>query len=161
MRMLRPVTVLSLAVIPCLNLTVKAQAPAGPSGWARVQGLPANTEVHLQTDKQKTNCAVGSVTDDQLTCSSVIYQRTEIKSVKLPRKGTSTVGGLLIGAGAGAGIGAGIGSAINSSDKGSYVHVSGGKSAGVGAGIGAIIGVGIGALVGHATDMFASTVYKR
>jgi hypothetical protein len=90
-----------------------------------------------------------------------LLSRAEIKTIKLTNKAKSTVTGLLIGAGAGAGVGAGIGSAINAGNSRSYIYVSGGKSAGVGAGVGAIIGIGVGALVGHSTDLFATTIYKR
>jgi hypothetical protein len=111
--------------------------------------------VQVKTDSHKADCVVISVTDDKLTCSQSVVSRSEIKSIKLLNKTKSTLGGLLLGAG----VGAGIGSAINAGDKGSFVHVSGGKSAGVGAAVG--IGVGIGAMFGHSTNLFATTVYKR
>jgi ABC-type proline/glycine betaine transport system substrate-binding protein len=117
--------------------------------------------VQVKTDSHKADCVVISVTDDKLTCSQSVVSRSEIKSIKLLNKTKSTLGGLLLGAGVGAGVGAGIGSAINAGDKGSFVHVSGGKSAGVGAAVGTVIGVGIGALFGNSTNLFATTVYKR
>jgi hypothetical protein len=158
MRLLRAVIVLSSALI--LSLTLPAQTSA-ITGWQRVEGLPTHTEVYVRSDRQKVKCSVDSVTDDRLTCSQTVFSRAEIKSIKLPRRSTSTIGGLLIGAGIGAGVGAGIGSAINSGNKGSYVHVSGGKSAGVGAAVGALVGIPVGGLIGHSKDIFASTVYKR
>jgi hypothetical protein len=138
-----------------------AQTPALPSDWSRVQSLPTQTLVTVKTDDHKFTCAIVAVTADQLTCPQKVFSRTEIKTIKLPRKSKSTLGGLLIGAGIGAGAGAGIGAAINSGDKGSYVHVSGGKSTGIGAAVGAIAGLGIGAIVGHSIDPLASTIYKR
>jgi hypothetical protein len=160
MRLLRAVIALSSALILSPTLQASAQTTA-VSGWQRVQELPAHTEVYVRSDKQKVKCSIDSVTDDKLTCSQTVFARAEIKSIKLPRRSTSTIGGLLIGAGIGAGAGAGIGSAINSGNKGSFVHVSGGKSAGVGAGIGAIVGIAAGGLVGYSKDIFASTLYKR
>jgi hypothetical protein len=160
MRLLRAVIVLPVTLILSLTSSMKAQT-ASINGWQRVQALPPHTEVYVRSDTRKVKCSVDSVTDDNLTCSQTMFSRAEIKSIKLPRRSTSTIGGLLIGAGIGAGVGAGIGSAINSGNKGSYVHVSGGKSAGVGAGVGAIVGIAAGGLVGYSKDIFASTLYKR
>jgi len=138
------------------------------SGWNRVQQLSTQTQVHIKADSKKVTCAIDSVTDNNLSCSSIKgkdksyeFSRAEIKSVKLPRRGRSTAYGALLGAGIGAGVGAGIGSTINSGNSGSILHVSGGKSAGVGAGVGAIAGGIAGVAIGHSTDMFASTIYKR
>jgi hypothetical protein len=139
------------------------------SGWNRVQQLPAQTEVHVKADRKKVTCRIDAVTEDKLTCSSTKgngsssyeFSRTEIKTVKLSRRGRSALIGLAIGAGVGAGVGVGIGSAINSGDTGSYVHVSGGKSAGVGAAVGALVGAVAGGAVFHSRDTFAPTVYQR
>jgi hypothetical protein len=160
MRLLRAGIVLSSALILSLTLPVSAQTSA-ITGWQRVEGLLPHTEVYVRSDKQKVRCSVDSVTDDTLTCSQAVFSRAEIKSIKLPHRSTSTIGGLVIGAGIGAGVGAGIGSAINSGNKGTYVHTSGGKSAGLGAAVGVAVGIPIGSLIGHSKDLFASTVYKR
>jgi hypothetical protein len=161
MRSLRVLPLFCFALIVLLVLPATAQTATPPPGWQQVQALPPQTPVQVKTDHTKTTCLVTAVTDDKLTCSQSVFSRAQIKTIKLPRKAKSTVAGLLIGAGVGAGVGAGIGSAINAGNSGSYIHVSGGKSAGIGAGVGAIIGIGIGALVGHSTDLFATTIYKR
>jgi hypothetical protein len=158
---------LHVSSLVCLGLIVSPVLPARtqtatpPASWQSVQALSPQTRVQVKTDSQKTTCLITAVTDDKLTCSQSVLSRAEIKTIKLTNKAKSTVAGLLIGAGAGAGVGTGIGSAINAGNSGSYIHVSGGKSAGVGAGVGAIIGIGVGALVGHSTDLFATTIYKR
>lgn len=158
MQNLRVLALGSLALIAPHALPARAQTA---TGWQSVQALPPQTRVQVKTDSHKADCVVTAVTDDKLTCSQSVFSRSEIKSIKLLNKTKSTLGGLLLGAGVGAGVGAGIGSAINAGDKGSFVHVSGGKSAGIGAAVGAIIGVGIGALFGHSTNLFASTIYRR
>jgi hypothetical protein len=138
------------------------------SGWNRVQQLATQTQVHIKADTKKVTCSIDSVTENKLTCSSIKrkagtfeFSRAEIKSVALPRRGRSAMYGSLLGAGVGAGGGAGIGSAINSGNTGSYLHVSGGKSAGIGAGVGAVAGGIAGVAIGHSTDMFPTTIYKR
>ena len=158
MRSLRvlPLVCFALIVLLVLPATAETVTPPPPS-WQQVQALPPQTLIQVKTDHSKISCLVTAVTDDKLTCSQSVFSRTEIKTIKLPRKAKSTLGGLLIGAG----VGAGIGSAINAGDTGSLLHVSGAKSAGVGAAVGAIIGTGVGALVGHSTDLFATTIYKR
>lgn len=148
--------VLIAFVVPAVSQT----APA-PRGWQQVQSLPPQTQVRIKTDHTKATCLITAVSDTDLHCSNSVIPRSEIKTIKLPRRANSTIAGMLLGAGIGAGAGAGIGSAINAGDKGSIIHVSGGKSAGVGAGVGAIIGLGVGALVGHSTDLLATTIYKR
>jgi len=158
MHTLRVLSFAFLALIVLQALPARAQTA---NGWQSVQALPPQTRVQVKTDGHKADCVVTAVTDDKLTCSQSVFSRSEIRSIKLLNKTKSTVGGLLLGAGVGAGVGAGIGSAVNAGDKGSFVHVSGGKSAGVGAAVGAIIGVGIGALFGHSTNLSATTIYKR
>ena len=158
MRSLRvlPLVCFALIVLLVLPATAETVTPPPPS-WQQVQALPPQTLIQMKTDHNKITCLVTAVTDDKLTCSQSVFSRAEIKTIKLPRKAKSTLGGLLIGAG----VGAGIGSAINAGDTGSLLHVSGAKSAGVGAAVGAIIGTGVGAVVGHSTDLFATTIYKR
>jgi hypothetical protein len=166
-------------VCVCSGVTAAAQSsdsPAGgtnpansrlnAAGWDRVTQLSPGTRLKITAMKNGGYCVLQSVSADGLVClhgsttHSVI--RTDIKNIRLARRGRSAAVGLAIGLGAGAGVGAGIGSAINSSDSGSFLHVSGGKSAAVGAGIGAIIGGATGGLVGYATDLFSGAVlYKR
>jgi hypothetical protein len=155
-----PLVCFALIVLLVLPATAETVTPPPPS-WQQVQALPPQTLIQVKTDHNKITCLVTAVTDDKLTCSQSVFSRAEVKTIKLPRKAKSTLGGLLIGAGVGAGVGAGIGSAINAGDTGSLLHVSGAKSAGVGAAVGAIIGTGVGAVVGHSTDLFATTIYKR
>lgn len=148
-------------VIACLTLSASALSAQNPTGWQALQTLPPQTRLQVKADTHSSRCHITSVTDDKLTCAETSFTRSEIKSIKLVNKSKSTLGGLAIGAGAGAGVGVGIGSAVNAGDKGSFVHVSSGKSAAVGAGVGAILGAGIGALIGHHSNLFATTIYKR
>ena len=157
MRTLRVFAVVCLALLS----TTRPVHAANPTGWQAVQALPPHTLLQVRTGTVKSDCHLTSVTDDKLTCAEASFARSDIKSIKLVNKTKSTLGGLALGAGIGAGAGAGIGSAINAGDKGSLVHVSGGKSAGVGAALGTVIGAGVGALVGHSANLFAQTIYKR
>lgn len=158
MRSLRVLVSLGFAFLALAALPTHAATPAG---WEAVQALAPHTHVQVRTDKLKSDCHVTTVTDDKLTCAEASFSRSEIKSIRRIDKTKSTLGGLALGAGIGAGAGAGIGSAINAGDSGSFAHVSAGKATGVGAAVGTVIGVGIGALVGHATNLFAATIYKR
>lgn len=153
--------VLALLFLAAVTPQASPQSQPASSGWQRVQALAPQTTVHLRTDRAKITCAVTAVSDTDLHCSNSVFARAEIKSIKLPQRGKSSIAGMLLGAGVGAGAGAGIGSAINAADTSSILHVSGGKSAGVGAGVGAILGLGVGALVGHSSDFLATTIYKR
>src|ERR1700761_5265145 len=110
--------------------------------WLPVTRLAPGTALKISASKGGGHCVLQSVSDSAVSCrhrsSTREVRREDIKRIRISRRGVSTVTGLAIGAGAGAGAGAGIGSAINSSDKGSLLHVSGGKSAGVGAGVGLV-----------------------
>jgi hypothetical protein len=149
------------SVVVFTALTAPSAIAATPTRWDAVRTLAPHTHVQVRTDALKSDCHVVSVTEDKLTCSEASFARPEIKSIRRIDKTKSTLGGLGLGAGVGAGVGVGIGSAINAGDKGSLVHVSGAKASGVGAAVGAVVGAGIGALVGHATNLFAATIYKR
>ncbi len=134
-----------------------AQGTGVRSGWQQVEALPPQTKVHVRTDHRKVTCRITSASDEQLVCSGTSLARTEIVSVKVARSGRSTLEGTLIGAGVGVGVGAGIGVGV----KSAFWESSSGKAAGVGAAVFGIVGLGVGALIGHATDFGAQTVYRR
>jgi hypothetical protein len=133
-----------------------AQPPAG-SNWQRVQALPAGTSINVTARTSHLACKLKSVDADTLTCThgkDAIFQRSEILSIKVPRRGRSTLVGLAIGGGAGAAIGFGAGT-NNSNGFFGPNFMRGAVTAvfGVGGGI-------IGGLIGGTTDFTRSTVYK-
>ncbi len=134
--------------------------------WARIQQLAAGTQLKISAERKSGGCILQSASPDTIVCtrgsSTRSFARSEIKSIRLKRKGRSAAIGLGLGVGIGAGVGAGVGAGINSGDQGSLFHVSGSKATGVGAAVGAIVGGIAGALTGYATDLAAGPVlYKR
>lgn len=143
------------------SFAVAQQATTSPMGWAAVEAMNAGTTVHVVGRSHSVTCKVGKVDDSSLTCMGAganqgeVFQKADIRKIKLPRRSASTLVGLAIGAGAGAGIGAGVGvSQGTSNSNSSFV-----KTSWV-AGVGAVVFGLIGALVGSLTDFMASTVYK-
>jgi hypothetical protein len=146
----------ALALVPAL--AVAAQQPAAPlpppgSNWQHVQALPSGTSLYVNANGDTRRCTLTSVDADTLTCAhgkQMTFQRTAIKSIKIPRRTAST----LITAGLGAGVGvvtvAGASAAI-----GFGGYAKGTVYAG-GAGIGAVL---FGA-IGFLADDARSTVYK-
>lgn len=109
----------------------------------------------MKTRSKSLNCKLVSVEEDGLTCAAhggaktEAFPRSEVRSIKLARRGVSAAGAAAIGAGAGAGIGAGV------SGKGSYLPR--GKSVGIGVALGAVVG----GAIGFGTDLFRGpTIYE-
>ena len=149
---------LALMLAPALSAPTQqpAQQPVAPpagSNWQHVQALPSGTSLYVNANGDTRRCTLTSVDADTLTCAhgkQMTFQRTAIKSIKIPRRTAST----LITAGLGAGVGvvtvAGASAAI-----GFGGYAKGTVYAG-GAGIGAVL---FGA-IGFLADDARSTVYK-
>lgn len=148
--------ILLIALAASLSATAQqplVQTPKAGSNWQHVQALPAGTPVYVNAGGSTTKCKLASVDADTLTCAqgkSATFRRTEIKSIKVPRRVAST----LIMAGLGAGLGAVV-VAATSSAIGFGGHAKGSVYAG-GAGIGAVLF----GTIGFFTDAARSTVYK-
>jgi hypothetical protein len=146
-----------VSVWPAVGQQSSQPASAG-SNWARVQVLPAGKTINVKTKDRHMVCKLVSVDADMLRCSDhakdVTFQRAEIVSVKIPRRGRST----LIGFGIGAGTGAVIGFAGATNSGNGFFGANFMRGA-VTAVFGVVGGV-IGAPVGYATDFSRSTVYK-
>lgn len=134
---------------------VQLVAPPVPdSGWRHVQALPIGTSISVATKSGHSKCKLKSVDGDILTCSrgkDVVFQRADITTVKVSRRGRSALIGMAIGAG----VGAGIGVAGGGCPAGKDCIVS--RPAG--AVIFAIPGAGLGAVIGFFTIPAKSTVY--
>jgi hypothetical protein len=111
--------------------------------------------MHVAASSGHSRCSLKSVTDDALICSrsdakDLTFQRSDVRTIKLTRRGASAALGAAIGAGAGAAIGVGI-------FKGSGAYGTTPKAAALGAAIFAAIG----APIGFATDFLAGpTIYR-
>lgn len=144
---------LSLILAPVLGATAQQPAqhlPAAGSNWQHVQALAVGTTISVGARSRHANCTLKSVDTETLTCThkkDIVFQRADILSVKIPRRGRSALIGLGIGAGAGGIVGAASGR------NGSLVP------RGLGAIIFAVAGAPIGAAIGVATDFAKSTVY--
>lgn len=126
-------------------------APAAGANWQHVQALPVGASIQVEAGKSHANCKLKSVDADTLTCTQkkdIVFERAEIKSIKIPRREHSALIGMAIGAGAGAIVGAASGR------NGSFVP------RGLGAIILGVPGAPIGAAIGGLTDFAKSTVYK-
>ena len=147
-------------VITANILAAPAQQPAPPpagSNWEHVQALPANTYVHVNARSRHAVCYLSAVDAESLSCSKdtgvghkqISFQREEITSIKLARRGRSAVlgGAILAGAGAVAG-------AVQSTQS-HYFAVKGAWAM-----IYAFSGAFAGAPIGYLTDFSASTVYR-
>ena len=145
---------LCLVVAPALGAAAQQPtqpAPAAGSNWQHVQALPVGASIQVQARKSHASCNLKSVDADTLTCThrkDIVFQRTDILTIKIPRRSRSMLVGLDIGAGAGAVVGAATGR------NGTFVP------RGLGAIILAVPGAPIGLAVGGLTDFTKSTVYK-
>jgi hypothetical protein len=150
----RKSVVAQLSVLFLLTLEVVATAH-GQSKWQNVAALPLGTKVHVSADTGGGGCKIEKVTEDALVCGhGRTFARTAIKTIKLTRRGVSTLGGVAIGAGAG--LAAGIGAAHG--NQGSFNIVSNQDVWGAGAAVGGVLGGAIGA----ASDFLRGpTVYRR
>jgi hypothetical protein len=148
--------VLSLAMMAALSAMAQHPATATPAGsnWQHVQVLPEGTSIRVKATNRSAACKLKSVDADSLTCASgtdkeIVFQRGEVKSIKIHHRGRSAAVGGAIGIGAGLGTGYGVGKAEGAGDW------SGTIAAGTGIGFGLL-----GALIGVATEFTHSTVYK-
>jgi hypothetical protein len=128
--------------------------PPAASNWQNVQALPAGTSIPVNTKSRSLVCDLEHVDADTLTCTQrkdVVFQRAEIKTIKLARRSRSTGVGVAIGAATGIVIAE---AAYNK--NWTFSIISRGS-------IAAIVGVplaAIGGIVGHQTDFTSSTVYR-
>ena len=153
-------------LVAAAPLSASAQAAAAPpppagSNWQNVQALPVGTSIQVsiqaKASTRHTVCTLTAVDADSLACDrnvrfnvqKVLFQRTEIRTVKLTRRGRSAVFGAAIGAGAGA-VAGGIQGA-----RSNYFAVHGAFAM-----IYAFAGAFAGAPIGYLTDFSASTVYR-
>jgi hypothetical protein len=133
-----------------------AQPPAG-SNWQHVQALPIGTSIHVNAQKRHAVCTLKAIDADTLTCDrdtgvgtkELVFQRPEIKTIKLTRRGRSALLGGAIGAGAGALAGGIVGIHSN------YFVVHSAFAM-----IYGFVGAFAGAPTGYLTDFTASTVYR-
>ena len=160
---MRPMRTLFLAIAlaaPLCAAQQPAQPPAG-STWQHVQALPIGTSIQVSIQAKASTrhmvCILTAVDADSLACDrnfrfnvqKVLFQRTEIRTIKLTRRGRSAVFGAAIGAGAGA-VAGGIQGA-----RSNYFAVHGAFAM-----IYAFAGAFAGAPIGYLTDFSASTVYR-
>ena len=151
---------ISLPVLIAANLAASAQQPTPPSAgsdWAHVQALPAQTYVHINARTRHAICYLTAVEADSLSCrkdtgvghKELSFQRSEITSIKLARRGRSAILGAAILGGAGAIVG-GV-----QATRSNYYAVKGAWSM-----IYGFSGIFAGAPIGYLTDFSASTIYR-
>ena len=150
---------LFLPLLAAAQQKVVQTAPPPPQGsnWQHVEALPVGASIVVKTRASNASCTLKTVDADTLTCThkkDTVFQRTEILSIKIPRRGRST----LIAIGIGAGVGAGAAAAASSCNtaRGDSCFFTRSESAAFGA---ALFGF-IGAPIGYFTDFTRSTVYK-
>jgi hypothetical protein len=156
--------ILSLVLVPALGALAQQPTPSAPpegSNWQHVQALPAGASINVKTRTRSASCKLKNVDPDTLTCTQkkdIVFQRADILTIKIPRRGRSA----LIAGGIGAGVGAGVGAATGcsstqqSSAWGCFLTPTRSQ----GAAIGAVLFGAIGGTIGAATDFSRSTVYK-
>ena len=160
------VFLLTLALVPALSAPAQqpAQQPVSPpagSNWQNVEALPAGARVEIKAQTRHASCKLKSVDADTLTCSQakeVVFQRTEILTIKIPRRGRSTLIAMGVGAGVGAIVGAAT-SGCSTAEKNSWFGCFLTPTRPQGAAIGALVFGLIAAPVGALTDFTRSTVY--
>ncbi len=149
-----------LIVALCLAVRLNAQAN---TGWESVKRVPAGELIRIRSSHRITVCNFEHADDESLVCSArrtrffipvhseQVFRRPDVQSVRISRRGLSTLTGTVAGLGAGAGIGAAIdASAKNQVEEGHIVTVLFGF-------FGGLIGSGI----GHHTDFLAGPVIYR
>jgi len=166
---LSAVLLLSLSTLVCLpaytqGAAAPASTPLAGSNWARVQALPPHTGVHLTTDHGGHTCHVYTVTDDSLTCEAGgrkagrVFQRGEIRHIKLTHYVRSTLAGAGLGFGLGA-IAGGITGEKESCKSKPCFDIVGPGAVAVVFGVGSML---VGAAIGGPTDFArGSSIYVR
>jgi hypothetical protein len=156
---MRKLLIAAIFATSALSLAQQPAASTPPEGsnWQHVEALPAGANIHVKAQHSSATCKVKSVDADSLTCTrgkDLTFQRTEVKSITIPRRGRSSLIGLAIGGGAGAITGFALGTG--------GTNTFFGKNAfrGLITGIFAVGGGAIGAGVGVGTDFAHSMVYK-
>jgi hypothetical protein len=157
---------LALALVPVLSAPAQqpTQQPVSPpagSNWQHVQALPVGASINVKARKSHAGCKLKSVDADSLTCThgkDLVFQRADILSVKIPRRGRSTLIAMGVGAGVGAIVGATT-SGCSTAEKNSWFGCFLTPTRPQGAAIGALVFGLIGAPVGALTDFTRSTVY--
>lgn len=151
----------ALSAVLAASMFAPAQQPAaGPpagSNWDRVEALPPNTYLHVNARKHHSICYLTMVDEASLSCSKdtgvghkpLSFQRTDITSIKLARRGRSAVLGAAILGGAGA-VAGGIQGAHSNyfAVKGAWAMIYG------------FSGLFAGAPIGYLSDFSASTIYR-
>jgi hypothetical protein len=159
---------LVLALVPALSASTQqpaqqpAAAPPAGSNWQNVEALPVGARVEIKAQTRHASCKLKSVDADTLTCSQakeVVFQRTEILTIKIPRRGRSTLIAMGVGAGVGAIVGAAT-SGCSTAEKNSWFGCFLTPTRPQGAAIGALVFGLVAAPVGALTDFTRSTVYK-
>jgi hypothetical protein len=140
-----------------ISPTAFQSAPPAGSNWQNVIALPIGTAIHVQARTHPTLCTLKSVDADTLICirdtgvgaKDLTFQRSDIKTIQIARRGRSGLLGGSIGAGAGALAGGIVG--LHSH----YFAVRGAWAM-----IFAFSGAFAGAPAGYLTDFTASTIYR-
>lgn len=155
---MRKLFVLAVFAVSTASFTQQPATPPEGSNWQHVQALPLGANIHVKAGRSSASCKLKAVDADSLTCTSskdLTFQRAEITSIGIPRRGRSSLIGLAIGGGAGAITGFAIGTGGNSNSFFGKNAFRGPITA-VCAAIGGVAGAGVGA----ATNFAHSTVYK-
>ena len=152
-------TLVLLLVLSSALTSNAAQQPVLPpagSNWQHVQMLPVGASINVKARTSHTSCTLKSVDADTLTCThgkDIVFQRADILSIQISRRGRSA----LIGLAAGGGAGALLGYAATSSCKPGELCIL--PRGGVATVFGVTFGL-IGAITGGLTDFAKSTVYR-
>ncbi len=144
-----------------------AQQPVPPppavSNWQHVQALPVGTSLYVSAKTRHKSCKLRSDDADTLTCTDagkdVVFQRNEIVTIKISRRGRSA----LIAAAPGAALAIGGLAAGGAGEFGSQTCTGSGTNCQIGAGVAIIWGVAlavVAAPIGALTNFARSTVYK-
>ena len=148
-------TLLAFATLSASAQQPAQQPPAG-SNWQHVQALPVGTSLYVKAQTRHRACKLKNDDADTLTCTDsgkdFVFQRTEIVTIKMSRRGRSA----LVGAAPGGALLIGGGIGLATCNKSVFLGCLGGAVAVVWGGVFALIGAPIGAL----TDFARSTVYK-
>jgi hypothetical protein len=144
------------------TLFAQTSHPPAVSNWQRAQALPIGTSLLVRARKSHAKCTLTSVDADTLTCANkkqVVFNRTDILTIEIPRRGRSTLVAMGIGAGIGAIVGAAT-SGCSTAEKNSFLGCFLTPTRPQGAAIGALLFGVIGAPIGALTDLARSTVYR-
>jgi hypothetical protein len=135
--------------------------------WSHLQALQEHWRMHVAADSHGRTCNFVSADATSLTCSSSasgqgkrwVFQRADVRSVKLTRRTVSTLAGLGIGGVAGFAIGSAIGHATDPANSGQFLAGLGGA---IITGFSTLVGTVGGAVVGGTTDFCRGPViYQR